>query len=44
VRADIDVVATLKTWWPDWWGRGRHTAATARPRIDIDLWPVHHTD
>jgi hypothetical protein len=42
VRAETDIVATLKTWWPDGWDRGRRTAATARPRIGAGLRSVGH--
>jgi hypothetical protein len=42
VRAETDVVVTLKTWWPDGWDRGRRTAATARPRVGAGLRSVGH--
>jgi hypothetical protein len=36
------IVAPLKPLRSDWWGHGRHTAATVRPRVDDGLRPVGH--
>jgi hypothetical protein len=42
VRVSAGSVAPLKTSRPDGWGHGRCTAATARPRGSMALWPVSH--
>jgi hypothetical protein len=39
---ECGVVAPLKPSWPDWWGPGRRTVATARPCVDDGLWPFGH--
>jgi hypothetical protein len=39
---ECGVVAPLKPSRPDWWGPGRRTVATARPRVDDGLRLVSH--
>jgi hypothetical protein len=42
-EGSVSFVASLRTSWPDRWGRSRCTTATARPRVIPGLRPVGHS-